>query len=240
MHQTLFVRLSTAAVSAATVFALVSVAPSLARAQESIDAAPIDEESDTDSEPAPAAPPPPEVERAADTPAELLSIVRGFYIEARVGGGSAVTSGDIPEDPNFPLLNGQSENLGAGAQMGFHVGYDINDLLAVELVTGAAFVSGRRTDRVRDVGMFYGGPGVRLGFELERRLNFTVAGAATFVRADNGVDSPDSGPGVLIGTGLEYFVHVRHFSIGLDLSVLAPFSPARVFVALSPRLKYTF
>ena len=67
-----------------------------------------------------------------------------------------------------------------------------------------------------------------------------MSGAATFVQADNGVDDAESGAGVLVGTGLEYYVHVRHFSVGIDLTALAPLSPTRVFVALTPRLKYTF
>ncbi len=176
----------------------------------------------------------------ADSPAALQSIVRGLYLEARVGGGYGVVSADIPEDPVFPLLEGESEQLGGGSQFGFHLGYDVTESLSLELVTGATFISGRRTDRVRDLGLLYGGLGARLSFELDRRLNFNVAGAATFIQADNGVDDAESGAGVLAGVGLEYFVHVRHFSVGIDLSALAPFSPARVFVALTPRLKYTF
>lgn len=179
---------------------------------------------------------------AADVtqPDALRSIVRGLYFEARVGGGAAVMSADVPEDPIFPQLTGQSEELGTGAQIGLHLGYDVSDAVAIELVSGAAFISGRRSDRVRDVGLFFGGPGLRFGFEADRRLRVTTGGAAVFVRSDNAVDPVESGFGVLLGGGLEYFVHVRHFSVGVDLSVLAPFSPSRVFVGITPRLKYTF
>lgn len=221
--------------------------PSIASAQDAADeiiAAPADEEPAEPDAPEQVAAPPEAVATGSVSdqaaPGTLQSIVRGLYLEARVGGGYGVVSADIPDDPVFPLLAGESEQLGAGSQIGFHLGYDVTDSLALELVSGATFISGRRTDRVRDVGLLYGGIGARLSFELERRLNLNLAGAATFVQADNGVDDLESGAGVLAGVGLEYFVHVRHFSIGIDLSALAPFSPSRVFVALTPRLKYTF
>jgi len=33
---------------------------------------------------------------------------------------------------------------------------------------------------------------------------------------------------------------VRHFSVGLDASVLAPLAPLRLLVAVGPQLKYSF
>ncbi|MEO0814371.1 MAG: adventurous gliding motility protein CglE [Myxococcota bacterium] len=220
--------------------------PALASAQgsEEVVAAPVDDELAEPDAPDLSAPPTAQAPAQAvddeTEPAALESIVRGLYLEARVGGGYALASADIPADPVFPALQGQSEELGAGSQMGFHFGYDVTDALALELVTGATFISGRRDDRVRDVGLIYGGLGARFSFELERRLNLTLSGAATFVQADNGVEDPESGPGILAGAGLEYYVHVRHFSVGVDVTALAPLSPTRVFVGITPKLKYTF
>ena len=42
------------------------------------------------------------------------------------------------------------------------------------------------------------------------------------------------------GLGFEYFVHVRHFSVGADVTAFATTVPHRVFVGLVPRMKYTF
>lgn len=197
-------------------------------------------ERDEDSLAAPPEPVEPTVQSSAATPTALDSIVRGFFVEARVGGGYALTSADIPEDPVFPTLEGQSEELGAGSQIGFHIGYDVTEVIALEAVSGATFIGGRRDDRVRDLSLFYGGAGVKLSFELERRLRLGLGAAALFVQSDNGVEDSETGAGVLGSAGLEYYVHVRHLSVGFDVTALAPFSPSRIFIGLTPRLKYTF
>lgn len=184
---------------------------------------------------------PPEAEQARVASSEssrapLAAIVRGLYVQVNVGGGYAVTSAAIDTGP----LEGVSEALGAGSMIGFSLGYDATSGLAIQAVGGAAMVSGRRTDRVRDVSLLYGGAGAKLAFPLEDRLHLNVAVAGVFVQASDGVAEPEGGAGILAGVGLEYFVHVRHFSLGIEAQVLAPFSPSRTFVALTPQLKYTF
>ncbi|MEM6733267.1 MAG: adventurous gliding motility protein CglE [Myxococcota bacterium] len=223
-------------------FVVVSFAGNAQAQDEEVLAAPVDEPEDPDDIVVPPAAETAEVDQDADAPAALQSIVRGLYLDARVGGGFGVVSAEIPTpDPIFSQIQaGETEELGGGAQVGFHLGYDVTEALAIEIVSGGTFISGRRTDRVRDVGLLYGGVGARFSFELERRLNLTVGGAAIFAAADNGVEDTETGVGLLASGGIEYYVHVRHFSVGIDLNAVAPFSPSRVFIGLTPRLKYTF
>lgn len=213
-------------------------ATSYAQLEDTAPADPFDEGDGVDEQP--------RAETRAETSAEgaaLEAVVRGFFLEARVGGGYSVVSGSVPrDDPVFPELGrvGASEALGGGAQIGFHVGYDLTDSVAIQAVTGATFIDGRRTDRVRDVSLFYGGGGIALSFELQRRLELDVHAAAIFVESDTAVEVAETGLGIMGGAGLEYYVHVRHFSIGVDVTAVAPLSPSRIFIGLTPRIKYTF
>lgn len=176
---------------------------------------------------------------APRTRAPLAAVVRGLFLETRVGGGYAVVDADVPADPAFPDLEG-SEGLGSSMLMGMSLGYDINEAFAVEVLAGASLVSGTRQDRVRDLALFYGGVGVRGAAALTERTRVTIGAGGGFVRADNAVEAVESGPALLGTFGLEYFAHVRHFSLGLDATVLAALSPSRVVVGLTPKLKYTF
>lgn len=176
---------------------------------------------------------------APRTRAPLAAVVRGLFLEMRVGGGYAVVDADVPSDPAFPDLEG-SEGLGSSMLMGMSLGYDVHEAFAVEVLAGASLVSGTRQDRVRDLALFYGGVGLRGAFELTERTRIAIGAGGGFVRADNAVEAVESGPALLGTFGLEYFAHVRHFSLGLDANVLAALSPSRVVVGLTPKLKYTF
>ena len=172
--------------------------------------------------------------------APLATIVRGLYVEMGVGGGYAVVGATIPTNSTNPLLAGESEGLGRGGLVSFAVGYDIAEMFAIEAHGGMTLVSSRRQEWVRDVAIAAGFATARLSFAAGERLRVNMRAGGGYARADNGVDVPEAGPAAFGGLGLEYYVHVRHFSVGLDLSVLAPLSPTRVFVSLAPLLKYTF
>jgi hypothetical protein len=177
----------------------------------------------------------------AETPAPLAAIVRGLYVEARLGGGYMVAEQKIPKnDKYYPELSGKPERLGPGTMMHLALGVDLLDAVALQAVGGSTLVSSTRKTRVRDLGLVFGGAGLRFSLPMSERLRFVVAAAGVYVQSDNGVEKAETGAGAFGNLGLEYFVHVRHFSIGLDASVLAPFSPARVFVGLGPQIKYTF
>jgi hypothetical protein len=177
----------------------------------------------------------------SEATAPLEAVVRGLFVEARVGGGYMVTGQNVPDDERYYIgLRGKSEQLGPGALMHLALGIDLVDVLAFQVVGGSTVVSGTRTDRVRDLGLVFGGAGLRLSLPAGDRLNVVIGAAGVYVRSDDGVAPAQTGAGGFANLGLEYFVHVRHFSVGIDLSVLAPFTPQRLFVGLGPQIKYTF
>ncbi|MBC7792540.1 MAG: adventurous gliding motility protein CglE [Clostridia bacterium] len=188
----------------------------------------------------------PSTVREAREPRQIdpeAAVVRGFYIEAKVNGGYMITDANVSSRAAgtvAPQAAGQSEKLGGAAGMQLNVGYDITDHVAFELLGGQLFATGRRNDVVRDVGIAYGGIGARVGLDLTDRLDLILSVGAAYAGARNGVEKADTGLAILGGAGIEYYVHVRHFSVGLQISAIAPVDPSRVFVGLSPQIKYTF
>lgn len=170
----------------------------------------------------------------------LKAVVRGIYVDTVLGGGYTVKDAKLSNPPSYPQLNKKSEGLGAAGLVGVALGYDLNSMFAVQAVTGLALLAGTRTDRVRDVGLVYFGGGPRLSLGLNERLFAAVSAALAFSRSDNSIEKPESGLAAIASFGLEYFVHIRHFSFGVHATALAPFKPARFVVFLTPNLKYTF
>lgn len=171
------------------------------------------------------------------------AVARGFYIEAKLNGGYMISDASVSASAAgtvAPQAAGQSEKLGGGFGMQLNVGYDITDHVALELVGGQLFASGRRNDVVRDVGIAYGGLAARVGIDLTERLDLVLSAGAAYAGARNGVEKADTGIAILGAAGIEYYVHVRHFSVGLMVSAIAPVDPSRVFIGLSPQIKYTF
>lgn len=179
----------------------------------------------------------PTVAEAARAPLE--AVVRGFFLEMKVGGGYMLVDQPMPASftDRFPA---GSEGLGPGAAVALTAGYDITDMIAIQLVGGAAMVGGNRGDFVRDLGLIFIGAQARVAIDLTDRLDFLAAGGVAFVSADNAVEPATLGIGILVNAGLEYYVHVRHFSIGIDLGMYLPVTPVRMFLVLSPTIKYTF
>ena len=87
--------------------------------------------------------------------------------------------------------------------------------------------------------MFVGIEG-RFTFEIADRLDVWAAPGIMWVWTDNLVEKQQSGFGILLGGGLEYYVLMRHFSVGLDLNLNAPVQPFRLFLSIGPTIKYTF
>ncbi len=175
----------------------------------------------------------------------IASVVRGFYIEAKATGGYTLADQNLeapvvgPGTP-YPTLAGASERLGGVAGLQLNIGYDLTEHVALQAVVGNMFASGRRADYVRDLSIAYGGLQARLAFDLTDRLDLLASVGVAYASQDNQVEASEKGAAVLGGIGFEYYVHVRHFSVGLELSALAPLSPSRVFLGLSPMIKYTF
>ena len=197
------------------------------------------------SAPAPdaASKPPAEDEAKAKTnapPPPLEAIVHGFYMEMRTGLGFMLAGAKLPADPYFPLLQGSPEELGVGTVVDLSVGYELVDMFALQLVGGMNMVNGRRTDRVRGLNLAYGGVGFRLNFPVAERFLVVAQANLLYTRADTIVDKVQTGLGLDASVGFEYYVHVRHISLGVDITGVVPFAPARVFLALVPHVRYTF
>ncbi|MEZ0311221.1 MAG: adventurous gliding motility protein CglE [Myxococcota bacterium] len=175
----------------------------------------------------------------------IASVVRGFYIEAKATGGYTLADQTLeapavgPGTP-YPTLSGASEELGGVAGLQLNVGYDLTEHVAVQAVVGNMFASGRRADYVRDLSIAYGGLQARLAFDLTDRLDLLASAGVAYASASNQVEAAEKGAAVLGGIGFEYYVHVRHFSVGMEVTAFAPLSPSRVFLGLSPMIKYTF
>jgi hypothetical protein len=188
----------------------------------------------------PAAPPAAEAQPQSAA-AKVEAIVRGLYVEGRVGGGYMVKNAALTVDRNTYPDAPANEPLGPGSTVQMAVGFDLTDFLAVQAVGGAFMVSDTTTlEPVRDLGMVFGGAGVRGGTGLSDRLHVNGSAAIAYVSTDNQVEKTDAGMAVLVGAGVEYYVHVRHFSVGLELSAFVPLSPMRAFVGVAPQIKYTF
>jgi hypothetical protein len=172
--------------------------------------------------------------------APLEQIVHGAYAQMRTGGGYMVKSSSIDPNPAFPQLAGQSESMGAGTEIDFALGYEVADTLGLQLVGGMAAISGRRQDWVRGLSVGYGGAGLRLSMPMGDRLNLVVAPSFVYCWQSLAVEKPTVGVGAMASVGFEYYVHVRHFSLGADLNVLVPMNPVRAFVGIVPHIRYTF
>lgn len=172
----------------------------------------------------------------------LRAIVHGFYVEGLVGGGYAPVSAKLAASKTYPGITpaNNSEALGAGAIVQIAAGYEIVPAFALELTGGMSVIAGGRIDRVRDLSLAYGGLAARGAVGLSDRWNLLLGAGIAYVSADDGVEAKAGGAGVLGRVGLEYFFHVRHFSAGASVTVLAPLSPTRLFVALTPHLRYAF
>jgi hypothetical protein len=181
-----------------------------------------------------------DVAKSAAQDPDADEIVRGAFIDVRLGGGYTLGNATLSASETFPGVEGQSEQLGMGSLMLMSLGYDITETISIKAVGGMALLGGGRIDRVRDLMLTFGGAGIGVAIPMTTRFRLRVEAGGVFVSADNAVEPAETGMGVLASFGTEYYVHVRHFSVGVDLMVLAPLAPTRVFAAITPYLKYAF
>lgn len=191
------------------------------------------------AKPADVPPAPVAAAQTTTAPAPLAAVVRGAYLGVRMSGGYMVLGANIKNPPNANISG--KEKYGVGTMLQFELGYDLTPTVALELLGGQSFVSGTRSDWVRDLSVTYGGLGVRLAPSLKgERLRFVVMGGVGYASANNAVEKAEAGVAAFANFGLEYYVHVRHFSVGIDASVMAPLQPLRMLVTVGPQLKYSF
>jgi hypothetical protein len=158
----------------------------------------------------------------------------------RGGAGYALHGAPLPPDPSFPQLGGVDESLGQSAFANLSLGYELSHWVALQGLLGGEAISGRRDDRVRGLGLAYGGLGLRFAAQVASRWQVSLAPHILLARASTAVEAPQVGLGLLASVGADYFVHVRHFSVGVDLQALVPLKPLRATVGLAPHVRYTF
>jgi hypothetical protein len=166
-------------------------------------------------------------------------VKRGFYWQLGLTGVSGIVSATVEAGDDFPEITG-TEKLGVGSGFSAQIGYDLTHWIGVRVNGGLLMVQGGRSDQIRDLVVAYGGAELLGMLAVSERLNFRFGIGGMYVFADNLIETPTKGVGVSGRGGIEYFTRLRHFSIGVDLEVLFPLQPVRLFVALVPTLKYTF
>ncbi|HCF58257.1 MAG TPA: hypothetical protein DFS52_09730 [Myxococcales bacterium] len=176
-----------------------------------------------------------------DKPAvQLNEVERGLFFGAQAG--AVLLFGPGAQ---------QGSGLSMGQSLGVTVGVDIGELLSVGLLVlgshidtppGFTAESGMRGDfstltigALARVNLF-GSPDSN---GIKRLFVDVHAGGGLGLMGPKNI-YPSSDIVVLGGTGLQYFTHLRHFSIGLDADFLFGVSNMGPGAMLSPYLRYTF
>ena len=178
----------------------------------------------------------------------FAEVERGFWVGSDIG---AVFYFSVP---------GEGGAFSNGALLGFEAGYDVTDALQLGLVAWGQSIGAEATykgiddtkvDPKRARGDFHsllGGGSARFSFlrladdnAVERTHLYVRAAAGVAISRPVGVLDED-GFFVMGGPGVEYFTHLRHFSIGLEVNGLATVvdSGTAVGAAVLPHLKYSF
>lgn len=188
--------------------------------------------------------PPEEATSAQATVAPLQAVVHGPYAEMRFGVGYGLLSANVGTYSSvYPTLSpSASEALGWSTLVDIAVGLDISRNLAVQLVGGMNAIGGRRNDRVRSLAVGYVGGGPRFNIPTSDRFQFVISPSLVYASVGSGVEGEanKASLGLVVSLGFEYFVHVRHISVGLDLTDTTLFSPARSVMGLAPHIRYAF
>jgi len=192
---------------------------------------------------------------AADQPPaaaekQLNEVMKGWYLQAE-GGFMYALKSDIP-------------NLGAGGILSIFAGYDIKDIVAVELGLVGAFSPAYNSGTTNPAGALVSSSltmgiieaNVKVSYLTLPRWFFYVrvgVGASfntpTSTMVMNGtvaqpLEIPLVTPAISVAPGFEYYTNIRHFSIGLDIkAIMLPLlggGPGSYFLTAQPYLKYTF
>lgn len=169
-------------------------------------------------------------------------VERGFFVGFEAGYLTLfkTPTSDRAKFRFAPADGGRSNGLAVGV----NAGYDITERLAFSL-----FVLGSTSSAATSYGSFStyaAGADVRFAF-LGRRDAYGTERLQLYLHARGGylVTRPEG----LLGTsdtylaggpGLEYFTHLRHFSVGLAADVAYLLTAKTAGVALTPTVRYTF
>jgi len=184
-----------------------------------------------------AAPPMPENPRAP----RFNEVERGLFTGLEVGYLRLFKT--PPAGANFANA-GQSGGAADGLLVGATVGYDVTPRIALSLYAlggnesasvsygGFSVLSAGGDVRVSLFGLRDSSQVERLFFYVHGRAGYLLTyPSGLFGRNDTYLAG---------GPGLEYFTHLRHFSIGLAADVAYAVSAKSAGIALTPTMRYTF
>jgi hypothetical protein len=185
-----------------------------------------------------AAPPMPEDPRAP----RYHEVERGFHAGFEVG---YLTLTKTPtDDKNAFRSAGDGGGRSNGIMVGTIVGYDVTHWLALSVYGLGSVSSANRS--YGSFSVFSVGPDVRASFVVWRdaygtdrlRLYAHARGGPLWTRPVGLLGNSDFY--LAGGPGLEYFTHLRHFSVGLAGDVGYLLDIKSVAIAVVPTVRYTF
>lgn len=185
-----------------------------------------------------AAPPMPEDPRAP----RYREVERGFHAGFEVG---YLTLNKTPTaDRNANPSAGDGGGRSNGIVVGTTVGYDVTDWLALSVYGLGSISSASRSYGA--FSLFSVGPDLRASFVAWRdaygtdrlRVYLHARGGPLWTRPSGLLGNSDFY--LAGGPGLEYFTHLRHFSIGLAADVGYLLDVKSVGIAVVPAVRYTF
>jgi hypothetical protein len=184
-----------------------------------------------------------ESRRSAEPP-RLSEVERGFYVRAEAG--AFVLS-------NPPTTSGRPSPFSAGEMVQAEFGYDFNEYLAAGLFVtftanpaGSQYVGLSNGLASGDFASLVPGAALRaslIGFADDsgvRRTWIYLRAAAGYAKFYPTVLLPRNDILLLAGPGIEYFTHVRHFSIGFEVAGSYLARAKTYGFAITPTLRYAF
>jgi hypothetical protein len=184
----------------------------------------------------------PGVKRAATTP--WRDVERGLYLRGAAGPFFLANPPTTPGKPN-PFSSGQFAQI--------ELGYDFNEYFSAGLFMMASANQESSSYIGKSGGIVQGDfftlvPGVAVrasfvGFADSNNVKRTwlyLRGGAGYAKFYPTALLPDSDVLLFVGPGIEYFTHLRHFSIGLEVSGTYLAKGKTYGFAIAPNLRYAF
>ncbi len=185
---------------------------------------------------------PPAVKRTATTP--WRDIERGFYLRGAAGSFFLANPPTTPGNPS-PFSFGQFTQI--------ELGYDLNEYFAAGLFLMAtanressSYIGKSGGTALGDFFALVPGATVRLsfvGFADENDVKRTwlyLRGGAGYAKFYPTALLPDPDVLLFAGPGIEYFTHLRHFSIGLEVTGTYLAKGKTYGFTIAPNLRYAF
>lgn len=173
-------------------------------------------------------------------PREQLAILRGLYSELGIGPVLPFSPGKLA--PGSPL-NGDFI-LGTGSNFHLALGVDFQKNIGIKFVGGGIQLPGEsqgpNKEFVRDFSGSYFGGLLTLSLPIKSRSVFGLHIGGGILKEEHLIEKEISNFMLMGQLRYDYYVHVRHFSIGVGANLLKPSNPSRMFLSVTPNLKYTF